>query len=468
MAANNEAHSIVYPIKDALNQEHLDETHISKYIINEYLPPFGVQSFFKEENYVDKDYLIDYAKFYSRSFEKYDKFTERVHFFKGNVSEEDLTRILTRYDEELYEKIFESYLGFVVVKPVKNSRNHKIIGRTVLKTYDEAVEGHPLQKRIMIKQKNSINLFGLQLEIDALPFQTQDKSVGACATTACWISLNKLADLFETPKSSLVEITEKSISFPSENRNFPSPGLNYLQIKNFYNTLGLDTDFIDPVSLKTSRLKEIPENVVEDVIEDIIKAYIKEFNLPVLAGLKIIPKDGEPLYHAVIISGYRHENGKIIKIYIHDDQIGLYSRVTSEDHFFSWIDSWLDGSKFTSVTLDKLVVPLYPKIRLSFKSMYFVYLVQYKAKLEDKKAKNGIDATAKYELFLTDVKKYKKFLLDHQISNKIEKLKKPFPKYLWIARLESADTLYWDYVYDATAAHAIKPYENIVYNSPEP
>lgn len=463
MTAMGENHSIVYPIRDAFKPEHLGETHISKYIIDKYLPYFGVQSFFKEEHYIDKDYIVDFSKFYARSFEDLDKFTERIHFFTGNISENDITQILEKYDENLYKKIFDSYLGFVVVKPVPDAHGHRLIGKTILKTYEETDRENPAQRRVMIKQKNTVNLFGLKLEVDALPFQTQDKAVGACATTACWVSLNKLADLFEIPKSSLIEITEKSISFPSESRNFPSPGLNYLQIKNFYNTLGLDTDFIDPSFLKNSRFKGYSEHVIEDVI----KAYIREFRLPILAGLKIIPKKGEILYHAVIVSGYRHENGRIVRIYIHDDQIGLYSRVESKDRFVTWDNSWLKDKRFTNISLEKLVVPLYPKIRMAFKSIYLVYLAKYQLDLQEKIKNGEADPNSRYELFLTDVKKYKQFLIMNQISDKIEKLKKPLPKFLWIIRLESNDTIYYDYIFDATAAYAAKPYDSIVYLNPK-
>lgn len=35
-----------------------------------------------EEKYIDKDYMIDYQKFYSRSFEEHNNFTKRIPFFQ--------------------------------------------------------------------------------------------------------------------------------------------------------------------------------------------------------------------------------------------------------------------------------------------------------------------------------------------------------------------------------------------------
>jgi len=50
-------------INDALDDEYLGSSAISKYILD-YLSELGVKSFLVEENYIDKDYLIDFSKFY--------------------------------------------------------------------------------------------------------------------------------------------------------------------------------------------------------------------------------------------------------------------------------------------------------------------------------------------------------------------------------------------------------------------
>lgn len=470
--------SIVYPISEALKEDHLDNSRISEYIVD-YLNYFNVKSFIKERSYVDKDYIIDYSKFYARSFEPNERVTDRLHFFSDNITNEEFSKVLETGDEEILSKIKKTYLGFVVVKPIKNKHNKKLIGRTVLMPYDYDVTDDSNQKRMLLKQKNIAHLYGIRLEIPTLPFQTQDVAVGACATTACWIAINALARSFDVQKLSPIEITEKSVAFPSEGRNFPSTGLTYFQIKNYFNSVGLDTEFIDPSKIIGYKAYDSSS---EDIIADIAKAYIRELNLPIIAGLELkrnkssiinIPLIGNlkakerklsSQYHAVVISGYRHEKGRVIKLYIHDDQIGPYSRVTPRDKdFFSWENKWLDQEHISEVVVDKLIIPVYPKIRLTFKTIYPLYLRWYKRKLDVKIKKEGINPNAKYELFLTNVKKYKKNLFEQQIDNKKVKLQKPLPRFLWIIRLECDDIIYYDYIYDATSVLAKKAYDSIIY-----
>ncbi len=52
------------------------------YIVN-YLDHIGAKTFMIEEDYVDKDYLVDYQKFYCRAFKDKGRYTTRVHFFRS-------------------------------------------------------------------------------------------------------------------------------------------------------------------------------------------------------------------------------------------------------------------------------------------------------------------------------------------------------------------------------------------------
>lgn len=50
--------------------------------LRSYLTEIGAKTVVVEDQYIDKDYLIDYCNFYARSFEPSDKYTTRLHFFK--------------------------------------------------------------------------------------------------------------------------------------------------------------------------------------------------------------------------------------------------------------------------------------------------------------------------------------------------------------------------------------------------
>jgi hypothetical protein len=49
-----------------------------------------------EEQYIDKDYLIDYQKFYSRSFKEMKRFTKRIHFFSNSFSSKQFEQMLVQ------------------------------------------------------------------------------------------------------------------------------------------------------------------------------------------------------------------------------------------------------------------------------------------------------------------------------------------------------------------------------------
>ncbi|MGP8320308.1 MAG: hypothetical protein ACT6FD_05905 [Methanosarcinaceae archaeon] len=102
------------------------------------------------------------------------------------------------------------------------------------------------------------------------------------------------------------EVTEILIIFPSLSCNFPSEGSTLLQIKSHFNSIGLDTEFIN--------INEIIEKISEynnsdDIVADAVRAYSK-MGLPIIAGIGSRKKmGGKSDYHAAVISGYRYNEG---------------------------------------------------------------------------------------------------------------------------------------------------------------
>ncbi|MFA5613297.1 MAG: hypothetical protein WC993_02375 [Methanoculleus sp.] len=449
-------------INDALDDEYLGSSAISKYILD-YLSELGVKSFLVEENYIDKDYLIDFSKFYSRSFGDCKKFTKRIHFFSENFERQEIANALENENSEANTRIEESYLGFAVVRPIKDRLGNNIIGRTLLKPYNEFVDGSEGTKRILLTDQYAVNIFGKQLELETLPFQTQDQAVGACATTACWIAQCALTNIFGIEKISPIEITEISVAFPALSRNIPSDGLTYPQIKAFFNTVGLDTEFIDP---NVIRSKPYYRNTGSDIVADIAKGYLTDLKIPIIVGLRIVDENNNVVaMHAAVISGYRHKNGVVERLYVHDDQIGPYSRVFPVRDFLSWDNTWSKKPGIKELTVNRLIVPLYPKIRHSFANIYAIFLQHYKPRLEAIRASPGFDSGVRFELFITEVKRYKQFIRKHSIKDKIAILSKPYPRFLWIIRLQSPTKIYADFVFDATSVFTTEPFDHIRYTT---
>ncbi len=105
--------------------------------IGNYLAKFDAKVFIIEDGYIDKDYLINYSKFYARAFRDIERKTKRLHFFSTDLDETTLKEAIldtsTNIRKDLLKKLNESYLGFIVVTPVQNEFCENIIGKTVLK-----------------------------------------------------------------------------------------------------------------------------------------------------------------------------------------------------------------------------------------------------------------------------------------------------------------------------------------------
>lgn len=427
------------------------QSNQSKYIFN-YLLDLTSKSFILEENYIDKDYLIDYSKFYARSFDRFDKFTKRIHFFSEKISEDKFNKILEQGHNEDVKILQNSYLGFVIVKPIKDVHGNYLIGRTLLKTYPADVKSSSIHDhRFYIKNIHRVSLFGIPLTIESLPFQMQDTAVGACATNACWMIMHPLNDLFGVQKFSPFEVTEMSVSFPSfEERNFPnSTGLTLLQMKSYFNMIGLETEFIHIEKIE----KKFPnfDPTKDDIVADAVKAYAN-MKLPIIAALRL-EKDSKGKkshenddHHAAVISGYRQNEDVLKELYIHDDQIGPYSRALPDGKFNKLKNEWkIRGYK--DIHIEKLMVPIYPKIRFGFYVIYSLFL-------DCKRNLESHDETKSPELFLTELNQYKEFLWKKSFKEKISILYKSFPRYIWIIRTYANGNMDSDFVFDGTSVNS--------------
>jgi len=433
-----------------------------------YLKEIHSETVIEEHGYIDKDYLVDFANYYARSFECVDKFTTRYHFFSFGFNEAEFVNAIEESNVAFIKKLQDGYLGFVVVKPIEriiNSVSHKIIGKTLLATYPFDVESG--EKRKYLTQTYTASLFGIDLRIESLPFQMQDPAVGACATIACWITQFPLKHLFGTPVFSPYEVTLKSSFFPTDSRTFPSDGLTAHQIKSFYNNTGIETEFV--------YIRDYVDS--PHLIGDMIRGYIN-LGIPIIVGLDLVitekqqpeelgcdgseqPVNGDieeevgRHYHAAIISGYRHNNGNITELYLHDDSIGPFCRTklrgsnSWDDLDNEWLSSRFASDNYTKVEIRQLIVPVYHKIRTS--------RIQIEGAYERLRSKISIDNNAptdtKAELLLFENRMFKSYLLSKQVQNKLELLTEPMPRFIWVVRFSSNADSVLDYVFDGTAAY---------------
>jgi hypothetical protein len=411
----------------------------------DYLDDIKAKTCVYEKDYIDKDYLIDYSKFYARSFQDHGRKTERFHFFSNNFTEEQFKTALASGDKKFITSLQKKYLGFIVIKPIIDRRGHKLVGRTVLGTYPEHDNG---DVRKFIKNDYTVSLFGIPLKVEGLPYQQKDEGVGLCATITCWSSLFPLMNLFGIQTSSPFEITERSTTFPDDSRNFPPEGLTLQQMKTYFSSEGLETEFIDP------KIEDPTITEKDDIVADVIKAY-NHLGLPVIATLNVKKQDVITDFHAILISGYRHKNWDVKELYIHDDNIGPYHHIMQTEErkhnsrFSQWSETDSAGAQ-VDYELDRLIVPVYPKIRLCFTGIYRV-LLRYRRGTDTLVAARNLPQGSRTELFLTNIRSYKEYLFNQgKIENKDTKLLHPMPRFMWIIRIHIEDMPIFDYCFDAT------------------
>jgi hypothetical protein len=430
----------VFPFSPIDNK--LGQSSICTYLY-EYLEKIGAKTCLHEPDYIDKDYLIDYSKFYSRSFEKIEKTTDRYHFFSSPFGQIKFKRALENGDEDFFKTLQKSYLGFIVLKPIKDIHGHRLIGKTVLSTYPEKIGE---EYRCFLTNEHKVSLYGIPLKVKTLPFQQKDNAVGVCATVTCWSAQFPLMHLFGTPALSPVEVTERAVACPTiDARNFPSDdGLTLSQLKYYFNSLNLETEFINPKSVAGS-----PQKARDDIIADAIRAYI-ELGLPIVATLYL---KGTTEYHAVLITGYRHLNGKLKEIYVHDDNIGPYHHIkpNNKGKFTSWKESGLNGTE-KEYELQRLLIPVYSKIRLSFGKIYRAFL-RFKRGTETFVESGTYPPGTQTELFLTDIHRYRQFLLTKKFDDKKDIIREPGARFLWVIRIHNRGEPVRDYVLDGTAIY---------------
>lgn len=343
----------------------------------EYFATLGAATMVVECEYVDRDYLEDYSAYYVRCFPGYERFCRRLHFFSAPFGEADLDALLRLEASNISEeKLRDTYLGFIVIKPLPET----VIGRTCLATY--LPDGD--RRHYPIVQKVDASLFGIPLHLSSLPFQEQDQAVAACATSALWSVFHGTGRLFQHPIPSPVEITNAAMEQRPLER-FTTRGLNMTQMARAIRNLGLEP--------APSRVREA------HWLRSVSYAYLRG-RVPFLLAVALNDVSKTPIeeigWHAVAVAGYssgaplstdaktklRTVASRIDKLYAHDDQVGPFARmeldVTAAQSVM--LDAKLNnvgmtlktswrGGKVRAVP-DYVLVPLYHKIRIPFEVVH--------------------------------------------------------------------------------------------------
>lgn len=413
--------------------------HISYF--HNYFSDLGASTIVAEFDYIDHDYIEDYSSYYVKCFHDYGRKCVRIHFFQHQFNKRQFSNAFRRKSRRFFKKLGDSYLGFIVVKPLPIT----IVGRTCLKTYPFANE-----RFYPITRSYKASLFGLDLQVKTLAYQEQDQVAAACATSALWSVFHGTGILFQHSIPSPIEITKAALEkSPAEMRNLPNKGLTLEQLGHAIRDVNLD-----PFLVKASN---------EHVLKSTAYGYLRA-GIPIYFSIRLVNETKWLGGHGVALAGYRLNGAgprpmdgtgfllkasRMEKIYVHDDQIGPFAKMEFDGGIAEWIDpttgenrssislssSWFGGSG--RAVPNAILIPLYHKIRIPYEVVHDMVL-DFDAQIETYRPTfvQLIPQRIEWDIFLSQVNTLKDELLDSPyIQNKFREniVTERLPKHLWRA-----------------------------------
>ena len=313
-----------------------------------YLRDLDAKTILVEPHYFDKDYLSEFAAFYSVSSRGYPNTCRRLHFFSKPLTRQRFIQAVSGKSAAT-EELKRAYLGFSVIRPISAAP----LGCTVLAWYPD--EQRHTRRVTSPSRDYHCHLAGIRLSVTGLAWQQQDTAVGACATVGLWSMLH--ASSFDNDHSAptTAQITEAAHQTAVTGaRVFPSNGLTIIQlleaIKRYHMAPFAMSGDIQP-TLSVDRAAAIQQRAgfSKERFASTCASFIRS-GYPVLA---IGHSEGTGR-HAVCITGFREEapgtvapravkaaDESIAHVYVHDDNLGPNVRFAVKTH-----------SRFGQVTLE--------------------------------------------------------------------------------------------------------------------
>ncbi len=444
------------------------------YYFHGYFNDLSASTIVVEHDYIDRDYLEDYAGYYVRCFPRYARHCKRLHFFDIEFGAETFKALLAGKQSALTPAdLQKGYLGFIVIKPLPKT----VIGRTCLRTYRDQPRRHYPVSRVY-----DVNLFGIPLQVESLAFQEQDEVVSACATSALWSLFQSTGIKFQHAIPTPLEITRSAArQMPTRARVLPNSGLQKTEMCHAIQEVGLEPEVVG-----------IGDNQIrEDLLRANVYAYLRG-GIPVLLCTEVYDvteKVAEQCPdHVVTVTGfslgkttpqqYSHPESQINlvafrmdKLYVHDDQVGPYARVEFDDRKVEIVDD--DGQTidslpsllspsigsggrtgvFRAVPM-VLLAPLYHKIRIPFHAVFNVLnSVDTVLRSLADNVRFPNDQAPEWDIYLTTVNDFKTSVMAHDgvagdYGHSV--LTQEYPRFLWRCSARAGDNLLFDLLFDAT------------------
>jgi len=273
-----------------------------------------VQSIILEPLYICKDHRNLHSNFYSKKFVETTSVCSRLHFFnQEKLQPKDLLA-----DEEKFRK---NYLGFSVVRPVKEA----CLGRTVI---DPWKIGRGIDNEYyLLRTRFRAQVNGAILDAEGYPWTSQDGDATLCAHSALWGVCRYLSQRYpqyrELYPFDFIRMTESS-----EGRAVPYRGMTYTDYCRILGEFG--TFPVVRVVQKANATLAAP-SLDAGAFQDLY-SYV-ESGFPVLASLRL-PGNG----HVISLVGHTMDLDKPVggTVEFVDSSHFLKQFVVVDDNYFPY------------------------------------------------------------------------------------------------------------------------------------
>jgi len=434
-----------------------DEAHRQLQYVEGYVRDLGCQSLVVEAHYIDRDHMEDHSVFYSKSLQPYPNACRRVHFFSCQpaVLRRELKRLRSavttenfRAESAEFSKNF--YLGFSVIKPLPGCP----VGRTILRCFAaEADKG--FLRNFACACDCRAHLLGVPLSIRGLAFQQQDLGVSACATTALWSALQKARELEEGAAATPAQITMRASQFTLPfGRPMPSEGLSLDQMCQAVHSLGYAPNLYRADTFDVSRAL-LYSAVLSGISPVLIIEQGDRAHAVAVAGMKVSKSHVGRLVDPLMDD----RAGDLAAIYIHDDRYGPYLKADirrRKDRLHLQI-KLRNSSSVETWVLTHILIPLHPKIRLSFGELRRAAIRLVTEIHAHRQSLLGAPGTVtSWDCWIAKSHSYVESLIlreNRASESLVARLctSVPFSRYLGIVRIEAEDLDPIDFLLDTTS-----------------
>lgn len=326
-----------------------------------------------EEYHIDKSYRDSYYMYFSNQHFQVERYCKRFTFLIGHYSWKNFLGEKT--DEEKKE-IENALIGTCVIKPVSDG----VVGRTLLNPQYFV----PKDTVYIRKSKYKINIYGMALEIEAFPYQMQDRETMRCSEVTLLNLMDYYSNTYKDYKTVVPSEIIESEQKHSHERVLPSRGITYHVLTKVLSDFGFAPRLYN---VRAMRKDEMSGILQQDELKRLLHYYI-ESGIPV--AINVEPDSGKGIGHSLICIGHSaiksYDRALERKKIVGDRFEGKYGIINSADFYDSYVV--IDDNQFpyevrkfdkmsiySDMHVTNIAVPLYKRMFLEAADAYDIALM---------------------------------------------------------------------------------------------